>query len=101
MIRHIVAFQLASDDHDTRRRHAAEMKSRLEALIDVVPGVVSIEVHDDLGLVASHWPLILVSDFETAEALDRYQVHPRHHGVVAWMNDGIVADRVVIDYAVQ
>ena len=100
MIRHIVAFQLASEDPDTRDRHAAEMRLRLEALADAVPGILSIAVHDDLGVVASHWPLILVSDFESSEALDQYQAHPRHRAVVDWMNDGIVANRVVVDYAV-
>ena len=101
MIRHIVAFQLTADDPDTRKRHVAEMRARLEALVDAVPGVVSIEVHADLGAVASHWPVILVSDFETAEALEQYQVHPRHRAAVDWMNDGIVADRVVVDYTVR
>ena len=101
MIRHIVAFQLTTDDPDTRKRHATEIRARLEALVDAVPGVDSIEVHEDLGTVASHWPVILVSDFETAEALEQYQMHPSHRAVVDWMNDGIVADRVVVDYAVR
>ena len=101
MIRHIVAFQLASDDLDTRERHVAEMRSRLEALADAVPGIITIAVHEDLGVVASHWPLILVSDFESSDALDQYQTHPRHRAVVDWMNHGIVTDRVVVDYAVD
>ena len=99
MIRHIVVFQLASTDPDTRLHHVSEIRSRLEALADVVPGVISIEVREDLGIVSSHWPLVLISDFESQAALDQYQVHPRHRAVVEWMNDGIVVDRVVIDYA--
>ncbi len=98
MIRHIVAFQLAASDPDVRQRHVVEMRSRLEALADVVPGVISIEVHPDLGVVDSHWPLILVSSFESTEALDQYLVHPRHRAVVDWMNDGVVVDRVAVDY---
>ena len=101
MIRHIVAFQLTAADPDVRKRHVTEMRGRLEALVDAVPGVVSIEVHEDLGTVASHWPVILVSDFETTEALEQYQVHPSHRAAVDWMNDGIVADRVVVDYTVR
>ena len=101
MIRHIVAFQLASEDPGTRQRHSAEMRSRLEALVDVDPGLISLEVHEDLGAVATHWPLVLVSEFETSEALGRYLVHPRHRAVVDWMNDGIVSDRVVVDYEVR
>ena len=100
MIRHIVVFQLAAADPDARRGHVAEMRSRLEALADIVPGVISIRVHEDVGAVASHWPLVLDSEFESSEALEQYQVHPRHRAVVDWMNDGVVVDRVVIDYAV-
>ena len=99
MIRHIVVFQLAATDPDVRLHHMNELRSRLEALSDVVPGVISIEVRQDLGVANSHWPLVLVSDFESQAALDQYQVHPRHRAVVEWMNDGIVVDRVVIDYA--
>ena len=98
MIHHVVTFQLAAEDESTRRRHADEIAARLESLIDTVPGIVSIEVHFDLGLVASHWPVVLVSQFESVESLERYQMHPRHHEVIAWMNHGIVSDRTVVDY---
>ncbi len=98
MIRHIVAFRLVAEDPDTRRRDAAEMRTRLEALVDVVPGVLAIEVHEDLGTRATNWSVILVSEFESSEALGAYLVHPRHQAVVSWMNDGIVSDRVAVDY---
>ena len=98
MIRHVVAFQLASGDALVRARQAAEIKERLEALVDVVPGVVAIGVHLDLGLVEGHWPLIMVSDFEDLDALDAYQAHPRHRTVIAWLNDGVVSDRACVDF---
>lgn len=98
MIRHIVALQLSAGDDATRHHHASEMKRRLEELIDVVPGIASLEVHFDLGLVEIHWPVVLVSDFAPIEALEDYQAHPRHLEVVAWMNAGVVANRAVVDY---
>lgn len=63
-----------------------------------MPGILSIEVHTDLGLVTSHWPIVLMSDLQSVESLQRYQMHPRHHEVIAWMNGGIVSDRTVVDY---
>lgn len=101
MIRHVVALQLAATEAEVRHRHAAQIKSRLEALASVVPGIVDIAVHFDLGLVASHWPLVLVADYVDNNALEAYQTHPRHVEVLAWMNDGVVSGRAVVDYVVN
>ena len=101
MIHHIVVFQLAAQDNETRQRHAGELKTRLEALADVIPGVVSLSVHQDLGQVDGHWPLVLVSAFESLEVLNGYMTHPSHRAVIAWMNDGLVVDRVAVDYTDQ
>ncbi len=101
MIHHVVAFQLAAQDNEIRQRHAVELRDRLEALADVIPGVVSLSVHQDLGEVDSHWPLVLVSAFESLDALNGYMAHPSHRAVIAWMNDGLVVDRVAVDYTDQ
>ncbi|MHB8826038.1 MAG: Dabb family protein [Acidimicrobiales bacterium] len=100
MIRHVVALQLDSADDTVRRHQAEEIKSRLEALADVDDGRLDIAVHVDLGLVESHWPVLLVIDFIDKDALLAYQTHSRHVEVLEWMNLGIVSDRVVIDYEV-
>ncbi|HET9090114.1 MAG TPA: Dabb family protein [Acidimicrobiales bacterium] len=100
MIRHVVALQLAAIDVTDRRRQAEEIKSRLEALADVDDGLLDITVHFDLGLVDSHWPVLLVVDFTDNDALLAYQAHPRHVEVVEWMNTGIVSGRVVVDFEV-
>ena len=101
MIRHVVALELAAADSDTRRRQADEIKSRLEALADVNPGIIDITVHFDLGLVASHWPLVLVADYVDSDALESYQSDPRHLEVLAWLNDDVVSGRAVVDYVID
>ena len=101
MIRHVVALQLAATEEDARRSDALEIKSRLEGLAQVVPGIVDIAVHFDVGLVASHWPLVLVADYRDNAALEAYQAHPRHLEVLAWMNDGVVSGRAVVDYEID
>jgi quinol monooxygenase YgiN len=97
MIYHIVSFELASTDPATGASHANEIIRRLEALGDL-PGVVSLRVHRDLGLVAGHWPLVLVGSYTDLAALEAYQSDPRHREVVAWMNDGVVSARSTVDY---
>ncbi len=101
MIRHVVALQLAAIDVTDRRHQAEEIKSRLEALADVDDGLLDITVYFDLGLVESHWPVLLVVDFTDNDALLAYQAHPRHVEVVEWMNNGIVSGRVVVDIEVD
>ena len=101
MIRHVVALRLASDDVALCAQQALEIKERLEALLDVDPGIVALDVHFDLGLVEGHWPLILVSDFASLDALEAYQSHPRHRDVLAWMNSGVVSQRAVVDFDVD
>lgn len=100
MIRHVVALRLSGDDDDVRQ-NALDVARRLEALADVVPGILSIKVHLDLGLVAAHWPLVLIADFADAAALEAYQSHPRHREVLAWLNGGLVADRATVDFEVM
>lgn len=101
MIRHIVAFQLTAPDEPQRGRDATQVIERLEALRDVVAGVVDLRVHRDVGLVASHWPLVLVADFESLDVLEAYQAHPRHVAFIDWANAGIISERAVVDFVVS
>ncbi len=100
MIHHIVTLELTSEDPAVRASHADEIIQRLEALADLA-GVVSLRVHRDLGLVAGHWPLVLVGEYVDVAALEAYQAHPRHREVLAWMNDGVVRARSTVDYDVD
>lgn len=100
MIRHVVALQLNADEPLRRARDAEEVKRRLEELSDVNSGIISIDVYFDLGEISAHWPLLLVADYSSRESLEEYQRDPRHRDVVQWMNDGVVSDRVVIDFEI-
>jgi hypothetical protein len=98
MIRHIVTLRLSGVTLADRDTQFAQVRVRLEALADVVPGILAISVGRDLGRVATHWPVVLVADFRDVEALEAYQAHPRHVEVLAWLNDGVVVDRATVDY---
>jgi hypothetical protein len=99
MIRHIVVFRLNAADAERRHVDATGLKSRLEPLKDVIPGVLSLEVHIDQGLIATHWDAVLVADYPSNEALEAYQSHPEHVAAVTWVNT-VVADRAVVDYEI-
>lgn len=99
MIRHVVAFKLAADDHDDRRRDAATLRDELISLVGKIAELRHLEVGLELGLVAGHWDACLVTDFASVADLETYQAHPEHVRVVA-ATGPLVADRAIVDYEV-
>ncbi|HEV7741265.1 MAG TPA: Dabb family protein [Pseudolysinimonas sp.] len=97
MIRHIVEFKLAATDPAQRATDADGIRQHLTSLQGVVTGLRSITVLPDLGRVEGHWDLVLVSEHDSAEALEGYQAHPAHREASAWVA-ARVSDRAVIDY---
>ena len=64
-------------------------------------GVLSLEVHADLGHLRTNWPVVLIADYESTTVLEAYKAHPGHQDVVQWMNSGIVVDRATVDFEVS
>ena len=96
-IRHIVLWKLAADDADTRALHAEQVAERLLALSGVVEEIEHIEVGRNVANPQSNWDVALVSEFADVEALERYQVHPAHQEVAAFVRS-VVAERSAVDY---
>lgn len=98
MVRHIVAWNFANDLPEAQNTQEAEkIKREVEALKDMIPGVLSLSVHYDL-LGTSNRQLMLDSRFESADALAAYQIHPEHQRVSAYIGS-LMKDRVCLDYA--
>ncbi|QEV99144.1 Dabb family protein [Microbacterium caowuchunii] len=95
-LRHIVAWKLATDDAAERAEQAQRIADDLNALRDVVPAIIDINVGPDV-LGGGNWDVALVADFADADALDAYQNHPAHQAVVGYVRS-VVADRVAVDY---
>jgi hypothetical protein len=98
MIRHIVAFRLSSTDPAERATQSAGIHDRLTALVGVVPGLLRMDVEPDLGVVDTHFHLVLVSEHDDPDALAGYQAHPSHVEASAWVGQ-FVAERAIVDYA--
>jgi hypothetical protein len=97
MIRHVVQFRLLATDPAQRAQDAEGIRERLTALLGVVPGLRGLDVHRDLGLIDTHWDVILVSDHDDNAALEGYQAHPAHRDASAWIST-VVTDRAVVDF---
>jgi hypothetical protein len=100
MLRHIVlwTFPELADGH-TRAENMERVRAALMALPAVIPEIRRFELHADLGLDASASTMCLVSEFEDADALSRYAVHPDHKAASALISR-VRTSRAVIDHAI-
>jgi hypothetical protein len=73
------------------------MQQRLRALVGVIPGLQSMTVDADLGLVEGHWHVALVSEHDDNAALEGYQAHPAHLEAGAFVRS-VTGDRATVDY---
>ena len=96
-IRHIVLWKLAADDADTRALHAEQIADQLRGLVGVIREIEHLEVGQNVAFPQSNWDVALVSEFADIEALERYQVHPAHQEVAAFVRS-VVAERSSVDY---
>ncbi len=100
MLKHIVmwTFPELADGH-TRAENMERVRAALMALPAVIPEIRLFEVHADVGIDASASTMCLISEFEDADALQRYAVHPDHRAASALIAR-VRSDRAVIDYRV-
>jgi len=94
MIVHIVMFAFKEEN---KAENIAKAKSMLEALVDKIEPLLSMEVGIDFNGSERAMDLSLISTFETKEGLDTYATHPAHLEVVDFIKEVTVASKVV-DY---
>ena len=99
MIRHIVAWNLTLIDPAERTTAFEQIKSNIEGLVGVVPGLRTATVSRDIGVATGNWDVVLVSEHDDEEALAVYQQHPEHV-VAAGFTRTVTKDRVCIDVEV-
>lgn len=97
MIRHIVSWTLQASDAEGKAAAIEGMRSRLEPLVGVIPGLQSLVVRADIGQVESNWDVALVSEHDSAEALAAYQAHPDHVAAGPYVRS-VVVDKSCVDY---
>jgi quinol monooxygenase YgiN len=93
MIRHIVMWKFRPGTEAEQQKFLEGLRS----LQGVIPQLLRSEVAVNVG--EGNYDAVLVSEFESLEALDIYKNDPRHQAVAA-LCKSIREDRVAVDYAV-
>lgn len=92
MVKHIVMYTLRPDCD--KAAAVAEISQALEPLVGKVPGLQWLEVCQTYQGNADY---VLYSEFESAEALAGYQIHPDHVAAKGVVHKYIAA-RTAADY---
>ena len=91
MIRHIVMWKFRTGTEAEQARFLEGLRS----LQGVIPQLLKSEVAVNVG--RGNYDAVLVSEFESREALETYKKDPRHKAVSA-LCKSIREDRVAVDY---
>ena len=91
MIRHIVMWKFRPGTEAEQTRFLEGLKN----LQGVIPQLLKSEVAVNVG--TDNYDAVLVSEFESLEALELYKNDPRHKAVSA-LCKSIREDRVAVDY---
>lgn len=94
MIVHIVMFRFKEENKEQNISQAKEM---LEALVEKIEELVSMEVGVNFDASQRAFDLSLYSKFSSKEDLEVYALHPAHLEVVAFIKSVTVESKVV-DY---
>lgn len=98
-IRHIVMWNVRGDDAAARARNIALLKAEFESLRGRVPGLLQLEIGVDDSRVDYACDVVLLSEFDSREALAAYAQHPEHLRVRRTLGDMRIA-RHQVDYEV-
>lgn len=94
MLTHVVFFKFNPGTSELDIRHAEEALKKLPSLIEEIK---EFRVGRDIIRSERSYDLALVSAFEDLPAMQRYQVHPEHQKVVAFVKT-LTSSIVAVDF---
>ncbi|MHB1170988.1 MAG: Dabb family protein [Lacisediminihabitans sp.] len=99
MIRHVVSWKLAAEDAATKLEQSAQIAAKLDALVPLVPQIRSLRVGSNVVDVDRNWDVVLIADYDDADALQAYQEHPEHLRAAAYIRS-VAAELSCVDFIV-
>lgn len=99
-LKHIVMWRVGGATADERRRNAEQVRAAFEPLRGRVPGLRHLEIGLDTSAADYACDLVLVSEFDDAQALAAYATDPEHLRAKAAAGD-LRVERYQVDYAMD
>lgn len=98
MVTHIVMWRLKDSAFGRPKTDNARLvREKLEALRGKIPGLLHLEVGFDFSATDASADVVLVTRFESRDALAAYQAHPDHQAVAAFVRE-VTSERRLADY---
>lgn len=98
MVKHIVMWKVKeSGDASQGPVNAMRVKRALESLKGRIPGMIRLEVGIGPGSAETESEIVLYSEFDSRDALEKYREHPTHVAVIPIVRS-VCTDRRVVDY---
>ena len=98
MVRHVILWELKAEySAEEKAVIKQDIKTALESLAGVIPGLISITVNIN-GLESSNADCMLDSVFADEAALKAYAVHPAHQEAANTKVRPFVAKRLCLDF---
>ena len=101
MIRHVCMFEFLEEAQGkSREENVAITKAMLEALPAKIEWIrASTVATNAAGAPSGNWDLVLITDFDSLEDLERYRVHPDHVAVGQFMRP-VRKSRACVDFEI-
>ncbi len=98
MVKHIVMFKMQETLTNAEQQTKAQaIKEKLEQLPAKIPEIKFYEIGLNFAQSPNAYDIVLISHFNSQEALKTYSKHPEHLKVVDFINE-VTTDRKVVDY---
>lgn len=101
MIKHIVMWRFKEEaEGATKMENMRWVKRELEALVGVVPSLLSMEVGIGVTQGEMNYDMALISTYADLEGLEAYKVDPRHKRISAFVSK-VRLERATVDFVVE
>ena len=98
MVQHIVMWKFKdSAEGKSREENMRIVSKSLYSLVGVIGEIKKMEIGEDVSRTDASMDLVLVTEFESTEALRSYAVHPEHVKVADYVKK-VTETRKVLDY---
>ena len=96
MIEHVVMWKFGDGEGRTREENMAYVRERLLALPAIIPEIKFMQLGRDVSRTEMSYDMMLVTRFDSLDALHTYKVHPAHVAVSEYVKK-VRVSRVVLD----